>query len=125
MDDYINFSCFNQINLKNLSIEDSSEENSKEDERNYFDNYNNSLYSLKYMKGKKIIEVNKCVLDNFILRYVNSNKEIQELKQKIDKSFTNLSKDFPSNLRVDEENESMDEVFKNDPFKALSFSSAA
>ena len=117
MDDYINFSCFNQINLKNLSIEDSSEENSKEDERNYFDNYNNSLYSLKYMKGKKIIEVNKCVLDNFILRYVNSNKEIQELKQKIDKSFTNLSKDFPSNLRVDEENESMDEVFKNDPFK--------
>ena len=117
MDDYINFSCFNQINLQNLTIEDSFEENSKEDERNYFDNYNNSLYSLKYMKGKKIIEVNKCVLDNFILRYVNSNKEIQELKQKLDTNFTNLSKDFPCDLKVDDESDNIDEVFKIDPFK--------
>jgi len=117
LDDYINFSCFNQINLQNLSIEDSFEENSKEDERNYFDNYNNSLYSLKYMKGKKIIEVNKCVLENFILRYANSNKEIQELKQNIDKNYTNLTKEFPSELKTNDESECMDEIFKNDPFK--------
>lgn len=117
MDDYIIFSCFNQINLMDLSIEDSFEENSKEDERNYFNNYNNSLYSLKYMKGKKIIEVNKCMLENFILRYVNSNKEIKEIKQKIDKSSTNLAKDFPNSSSNDEDNEINDEIFKNDPFK--------
>ena len=113
LDNCIKFSCSNCIDIQNKTIYDSNEENSKDSERTYFDNYNNILYLLRYMKGKKIIEVNKSYFDNIKLRMIDSNKEINNIEVKRNNNLSILIKDYP-NKYSDKDNE---KEVKLDPFK--------
>ena len=113
LDDYINFSCSNIINLQKKEIEESLEENTKETERNYFDNFNNILYSLRYIKGKKLIEINKYIFEDFKLRMINSNKEINEIEKNIDNCLSILT----NNYHIVSSENSEDDTKKIDPFK--------
>ena len=96
LDEYIEFNSLNKINLENKTIEEVHDENTKENERNYYDNFNNLLYSLKYIKGKKIIEINRRSLGNFYLRIFNLNDELNEINNNTDKSLAILTKDYPT-----------------------------
>ena len=103
LDNYINFSCSNKINIKEKTFDDHHEEN-KENERNYYDNYNNILYTLK-MKGRKIIEINKNNFENFKLRMLYSENELNKIIKNIDNSLSVLAKDYPIKTSDNEDKE--------------------
>ena len=115
LDDYIIFSNSNKIDLIKKTIDNAYEENDRYNERNYFDNFNNIFYSLIYIKGRKTIEMYKCTFNNFKLRMINSNKEINKIKENKDNSLSILQKNYPINTF----DKSKDNNYENitDPFK--------
>ena len=117
MDEFIEFSSCCNINLAKKAFADALFKINKENERYYFDNFNNKLYNTRYIYKKKLIEIYAISYDNFKLKIINSNKEINEINEinnNIDNSLQILKNKFPK--KEVKKNELNDEL-NIDPFK--------
>ena len=113
LDDFIEFSSSCRFDLKNKIFADSYFKTNI-NERYYFDNFNNTMYNIRYINGKKSIEIYNTVYDNFKIRNINSNKDINEMNDKINENLKDLEKKYPQKKEKDKFNE---DNFKTDPFK--------
>ena len=126
LDDYIIFNANENINLINKTINLTKDHNkTNSTERRYFDNYNNRLYFISFIKTKtkKNLSFSIYQFENLQLIFVDSFfiPLLNQVSTKISDNFKLLSEKFPDtkkNSETDIENSNNDfNNYTDDPFK--------